>query len=328
MIAFLDPGVKDVVNVLPQINFIWIVVAIGLVLLYWVSDALILHHITTYVYGKMNFLISLRVGILGLYYGALTPFATGGQPMQVMYMKRDKIPVGTGTCIVCIKFFLYELALCTFYIVAMATNGTHFYNDYNGVFWFTTLGFIINFVGLSFILLVLVKTELARRMVNWIIRLLGRIKILKHAEKTVRNVSITIDDYVEAAKYIGKNKFKIFLSYLLSMINFIFLFSIPYLICVAFGHTNAPYVELVTLMSFLYLAVAFMPTPGAAGASEGGFYLFFSNYFSNIFLPMVIWRFLTYYLVLFTGSIWIVIEEVFVMRHKDKKKISAELTDK
>ena len=39
--------------------------------------------------------------------------------MQVMYMKRDGVPVGRGTCIVCIKFFLYELALCVFYVVAM-----------------------------------------------------------------------------------------------------------------------------------------------------------------------------------------------------------------
>ena len=323
LIAFLDPGVKDVVNVLPTIDFTWVLLALGLLLLYWLSDAMILHHITTYVHGPVNFLKSVRTGILGLYYGALTPFATGGQPMQVMYMKRDGVPVGRGTCIVCIKFFLYELALCVFYVVAMVLRGAYFYANYNQVFWLTTLGFVINFVGLTFIFLVLVKTEWARRIVNWFSRVRGKIRILKHAEKTMHNVANTIDDYVEAAKYIGENKGKIILSFILSVFNFVCLFSIPYLICVAFGNGDAEYIELLTLMAFLYLAVAFMPTPGAAGASEGGFYLFFSRFFSNVFLPMVIWRFLTYYLVLFVGSIWVVIDELRTMgRGRKRKKAS------
>ena len=64
LIAFLDPGVKDVVNVLPTIDFTWVLLALGLLLLYWLSDAMILHHITTYVHGPVNFLKSVRTGIL------------------------------------------------------------------------------------------------------------------------------------------------------------------------------------------------------------------------------------------------------------------------
>lgn len=59
--------------------------------------------------------------------------------------------------------------------------------------------------------------------------------------------------------YIGENKGKIILSFILSVFNFVCLFSIPYLICVAFGNGEAEYIELLTLMAFLYLAVAFMP---------------------------------------------------------------------
>ena len=137
----------------------------------------------------------------------------------------------------------------------------------------------------------------------------------------MKAVEVQMNEFIEAAKYIKSHKVRVLGSFLLTIIDFVFLFSIPYIIYIAFGFRDATYIEFLVLQLCSYLAVAFMPTPGAAGASEGAFYLLFSGYFqSMVFLPMLIWRFLTYYLILFVGSILVVLDEVFSMKRKKKAK--------
>lgn len=326
-IAFIDPNFKDIFTVIPQMEFVWIAAALGLILLYWFSDGLILNHVTSYVHRRESIWHSFKVGVIGLYYGALTPFATGGQPVQVVYMKRDGIPVGTSTCIVCIKFFLYELALCSFFVIGMIFEGANLYQNFNEVFWFTLLGFVINLTGLIIMLLSLTHKTFIFRLVNGTIRLLAKIHLIKRPDEKIAKVETTLNDFILASKYMRQHKGKVVVSYFLTLLNFTLLFAIPYCIYVAFGHSQESFTTLLFMESFLYLAVAFFPLPGAAGASEGGFYLFFSSYFTKVpvFLPMVIWRFLTYYLVILVGCLVVVFDEIVNMRKNRKKKRAKQI---
>jgi len=88
----------------------------------------------------------------------------------------------------------------------------------------------------------------------------------------------------------------------------------------AFGHSEKTIIDLITMQSFLYLAVSFFPLPGAAGASEGGFYLFFSSFFTNapVFIAMLIWRFVSYYCILIVGSLVVVGDEILRLKLKRK----------
>ena len=321
LIGLLDPSIKDMATAFEQLNLRWLYMVIGSLLLYWFTDALLLHDITAYMYKAEPLSRSIKVGIIGLYYGALTPFATGGQPMQVVYMHRNKIPVGTSTCIVCIKFVVYELSLCAFYVVAMLLRGAYFYSSHNQVFWLTTLGFVINLLAVFFIILTIINKKLVLKMGNGLIRLLSKIRLVKDKEQAHESFEKTIDDYHTAASYISKYKLRAIGSFFISVINLGFLFVIPYFIYVAFGHTQYGLFDLFTMQAFLYLAVSFFPMPGSAGAAETGFYLFFSTFFVNVpvYIAMLIWRFLTYYLMLIVGSLLVVFEEVWAMRRQKKQ---------
>ncbi len=323
LIGIFDPSIKKMAVAFEQLSLRWLYVCIASLLLYWLTDGLLLHDITSYMYKREKLSSSIKIGIIGLYYGALTPFATGGQPMQVVYMHRNKIPVGTSTCIVCIKFVVYELSLCAFYIAAMLFRGIYFYTNHNQVFWLTTLGFIVNLLAVFFIILTIRNKKLVLRIGNSLIRFLNRIKIIKEKEQAFVNFEKTIDDYHTAAAYISKYKLRAIGSFLISVINLAFFFAIPYFIYLAFGHTQYTMIDLITMQAFLYLAVSFFPTPGGAGAAEGGFYLFFSTFFINIpvYIAMLIWRFLTYYLMLIVGSILVVFDEVFAIRRLKKETI-------
>lgn len=322
LIGLFTVDVREMAKAFSQLNVKWLLACIACLMLYWLTDGILLHDITSYMYKREPLLHSLKVGILGLYYGALTPFATGGQPMQVVYMRRREMPVGTATCIVSVKFVVYELSLCAFYVVAMLLRGADFYYNYNAVFWFTTLGFAINLAAVIFILLTIINKKLVLKIGGGLISLLSKIKIVRKKEKVLDNLDKSIEDYHSAAAYISHHKLRTIGSFFISVINLAFFFAVPYFIYRAFGFAESTLIEIITMQAFLYLAISFVPTPGGAGAAEGGFHFFFSTIFKSIpvFAPMLIWRFLTYYLMLIVGSILVVFDEVCAMRRLKKSE--------
>lgn len=311
LIGIFDPNIINIFQALSELNIFWLITGFVCLFLYWITDSILLYHIVSYMHKKMSILKTLKISIIGLYYGALTPFATGGQPMQVIYMKRDDIPYGISTSIVSVKFIIYELSLCIFYVVAMLFRGAYFYASLNGVFWFTTLGFLINLSSVIMITFIMINKKIPYKIIYGLIRILHRIRIIKHPEKYYRAADKNIEEFHKSIQYIIKNKCKVLISILISAFNLVFLFSISYFIYLAFGHNEKSLIDLITMQSFLYLAVSFFPLPGAAVASEGGFYIFFSSYFTKVpvFIAMLVWRFMSYYSILIIGSLVVVIDE-------------------
>lgn len=319
LIGLLNHDIDTLKEIIPKINKNWIGIAVLAIVFFWLSDALLLKQVTSYIFEKQKFRKSLKIGIMGLYYGALTPFSSGGQPMQVVYMRREGIPVGTSTSIVTVKFIVYELSLCLLYIIAMIVKGSFFYENYHHIFWLTTAGFILNLLAVAFISMVMLNRSFTEKFVHGFIHFLSKIKIIRKEEKRTSKIDTLIDDFFISSTYIKNDIKHFFISIIISVINLAFLFAIPYFIYRAFGLTNESFILIFTLQAFLFLAVSFVPLPGAAGASEGGFYIFFSKFFGSIpiFMPMIIWRFLTYYLILVVGSIFVVTAE---LRHIHRSK--------
>ncbi len=326
IIGLVDPNFRGMFEALSSLNIMWLYITIAVVLLYWLTDAWLLKDITSYIHrGKFSMLNSIKVSLIGLYYGALTPSSTGGQPMQVVYMRRRNINTGTATCIVFIKFIVYELALCTFYILAAILKGPAFRADSPSTFWLTTLGFLLNALIVIFVWLTMVRKKFATRCAHAIIRFLHRIKVIKDPAKATASFDATIEDFHSAMQMIKKHRIRVLFSYLISFLNLTAMFSVIYCLYRAMGLKEASFISIVTTQAFLYLATSIIPTPGSAGAAEGGFYIYFSAFFleSMRFVAMLMWRLLTYYLVLFVGTFMIIADEIIMIRRKKKPVLEA-----
>ncbi len=320
LILLFGSDLDEIGHALKNFNIWWLFACIGSLLLYWFADGLLLYDITAYMYKRMPLLRCVKVGMIGLYYSALTPSSTGGQPMQVMYMKRDNVPIGTATCIVGIKFVIYELSLCTIYVIGMILRGGYYLANNSEAFWLAALGFVVNLAAVFFIILSIINKKLVLTIGNWLIRGFAKIKIIKNKDNTLGHFAEVIDEYHTAASYISRYKLRALGSFIISIINLAFLFLIPYLIYLSFGYTQYNIADIFIMEAFLFLAVSFFPLPGAAGASEGGFMLFFGSFFGAATgVAMLIWRFLTYYTMLITGSLMVVFDEVFSIRRKSKE---------
>lgn len=299
-------------NALSNLSTKWIGVCILGVFMYWITDALLLKQIISYsVQNKKGFWACFKYSIIGLYYGALTPFASGGQPIQIIYMKKDNMDVGKSTAVISIKFFAYGCSMCIIYILCMMLRGGYLYANYPSIFWISAVGFLVNLLGVVGIVLAMLNSDFGKKICNWFINAFFKLKIIKHPEKPLAKVDKVINDFSNASSYILIHKRKTLLSVLTSCLNMFFLLIIPYLVYRAFGLNQYNWLDLFALNTFMYLSIAFIPTPGATFAAEGGFRLMFFSMFGNvIMLAIALWRILTYYIILIAGSVFVIINQI------------------
>ena len=88
----------------------------------------------------------------------------------------------------------------------------------------------------------------------------------------------------------------------------------------AFGQSGTPWIRVLTLSCLLFVSASYTPLPGASGAQEGGFLLYFRGIFKDgtIGLGLLIWRFFTYYLFLIVGVFMVIVEKVLLKKGAGK----------
>ncbi|MEG1810506.1 MAG: lysylphosphatidylglycerol synthase transmembrane domain-containing protein [Clostridia bacterium] len=305
-IALLDPNVSDIDMAFAQVQPLWLILALCSMIVSYIGDTLIYHSICKLMNVRQGFADSLLTTMIGFFYSALTPFQSGGQPMQIIQMRKRGIPVGTGTSVLSVKFLAWQLSM-----MLLATAGLFFLGDTvmgNGVSARTLLyvGYGLNALLMLIILLALIRPGMILKAGDVVLAFLHRIKLIRHSEKYEKLCAgweNTISDYGHAVDFLLENKLR-----MIPMLLFGFLESFTYMLvtyCIyrGFGLSGYPLYHVVLLQALLTIAVSFVPLPGASVASEGGFYLVFSQLFGMTirFPAMLLWRALTYYLSILLG---------------------------
>jgi hypothetical protein len=95
-------------------------------------------------------------------------------------------------------------------------------------------------------------------------------------------------------------------------LQLIALMSVIYCIYRGLGLVEESYIHLVALHVMEFISAAYAPLPGASGASEGVFSMYFGKIFPDgySFAALLLWRFFTYYISLIMGVVVVMIQGV------------------
>ena len=101
-------GLKDAIK---ECNILWLIPAVPLVLFFIAGESIVIWHMLDcygiYVKERSCFLFSA----VGFFFSCVTPSATGGQPMQIYFMKKEDIPVPIATVILLVVTITYKFVL-------------------------------------------------------------------------------------------------------------------------------------------------------------------------------------------------------------------------
>ena len=255
--------------------------------------------------------------IIGLFYSNITPSAAGGQPMQVNSLRKAGVPVGMGTMAATTRFVSNQIVVSAASLILLLTHRAFVYEQLDGAIWAVRLGWIINFSAVPLVLLAAFRRDWIQKAARWVTGLLHRIKIVKDEEYAVSAVTATLDTYHTAFIDLVRSPGRIILQLLSSLLSFAGLFGAVYFVYRAFGLQGVPAGRLITISSLLYVSASYTPLPGASGAQEGGFLLYFQGIFTNgtIGVALLVWRFFTYYLFLIVGAAVVLLEKFLAKKN-------------
>ena len=321
-IAFSNEDLTNAWDAIKQMNLVWLSCIFACWLIYTVADGM---NYWFYLRGQ-GFKISIgravNIALIGFYYCNITPSSAGGQPMQINSLRKAGIPVGYGTMAVTIRFITNQTMTSVIALVLYFLNRDFVHQQLAGAIWLVRIGWLINFAAVPLVLLAAFKRNWVQKFAEMMIRIGEKLHFVRNREAAVAKVTEVLDTYHTALLDLMHSPGQILLQFACSTIGLTALFGTTVFVYYAFGMSGTPWYQVLTISCLLFVSASYTPLPGASGAQEGGFLLYFRNIFKDgtIGLALLIWRFFTFYIYLIVGVFTILIEKVILRREAKRRK--------
>lgn len=320
---FSKDGLYDMINSDLNVIWYWIVAAAAAQLAYMLLETIIIYMFIKDGHKNFSFYDALKVSLLGIFWSAVTPSSTGGQPMQIYLMYSMKISVGYATSRLIQKFMVFQVVLTAISAVSVVINFDFVTHNENAglLILLVIFGFVAQTLVTGVILLFSFSPNLSRKLIMFFAKILSRIKILKNIEEKVSGIDKQLDTFHTSNKDIYKKPKLLISAVILTFLQFISMFLVPYFLYLSFGFTQATPVELVSCQAFVNLMSGMIPIPGSSGAAELGFTAFFSTYFGDTLKgAALIWRVINYY-----GTILVTAPFAYITKGKTDEAKKADI---
>ncbi len=313
--------ITQIVGAFQRINPVWLVGAAAFVAVHILLEGLILKIFFSFQQVSVKLSSCNLVGLIGIYYSSITPAASGGQPMQAFALKKRGISTGIGYSALAVKFFCWQCAMLLIGALLWILNGSYVHGILGKGVWLVALGFFLNSLMVTLVILLAINRNLVRAIIVFIVNLGNKLRLIKDRSKTSSRLDAAMNDFHSSVEILTKHPGQFLILFALSLIQVTSLMSVAYFIYRGFSLVTSRYPEVLTIQFLLYITASFTPLPGASGAQEGGFYLFFRSFFpdSMIFAALLIWRFMTYYLFIIVGFFAVIIDQTFSIRRKRRE---------
>ena len=270
---------------------------------------------------------AVKITLLAEFGTAVTPSSVGGSSMAILFLSKEKIPVGKSTTMVFVSMLLDEMFfVVTFPFFLLFIPVDVLFPDISSAgsegiisLGITTLFVIAYIVKLLLCICLIVGLFFKPQAIRWLLIKLFRLPFLKRWHSGAVKAG---DDLILSAKELRGRKFSYWFPLILATI---LSWSSRYLVVNALFMMFFPVHDNLLIFArqfVMWILMILSITPGASGLSE----LIFQHYLGAL-IPMaalvpiiiILWRLLSYYNYLFIGA--------FLLPRWASKAFSKEKTD-
>ena len=264
---FKDQDLNEILDVTRQANGLFIALGVLCMFGYFMMEAWNISTLLKSFGEKVSLMKALKFTFIGFFFCSVTPGASGGQPLEIYYMTREKISGANATLAILIQTCGIQFAVTIFGIIC-AIIGHSMLGG--AVLWLFIIGLIINGAALLILLLCIFRTNIIKKILQKFIGFLARHKLIS-AEKWKDKIDTGLDKYQDGSAYIKKHRSEFVTAILKTFCQMTFFFLIPFCVYKAFNLSGYNIFTLFTMQSILFVATSGLPLPGAIGASESVF---------------------------------------------------------
>ena len=256
----------------------WILLAFICMVGFIVFEAMALLVISRAFGYQNNFRRGVVYSAADIYFSAITPSATGGQPASAYCMMKDKIPGAVTTIILLINLTLYTIAIIVIGVICFLLKPGLFLKCSPFAKVMISIGFGLQFVLIIVFLLLVYREKIVMKIASVGMKVLHKFHLLHDIEKKQKHLEEVEQQYKECARAIKNHKKPLFWALLLNILQRLSLIMVSVCVYIAVGGNFSKIVDAFALQGFVVLGSNSVPIPGAVGVAD---YLFI-NGFGNI----------------------------------------------
>ena len=296
----------------------WLIVAAFVCMLLFIAfEGLSLHLISRRLGYKPKLSSSMVYSSADIYYSAITPSASGGQPASAYYMVKDGMDAGATTFTLVFNLIAYTAAILVIGVLAFIFRPRMFPHFEFFVKFLIIAGIVLQTLLLGFFIACMWCHKAVLKVGNGLISLLARMKIVKNTEKWRGKLTDEVEKYRLSFIEIRKHRALFFQALLLNVAQRVSQVLITCFVCTA-ADPDASFVDLFAMQAFVLLGYNSIPLPGGVGAFE---YLYLNIYtlrFDNTFIvvAMMVTRVISYYLCMALSGVVTLVYHIRLMKRK------------
>lgn len=294
--VFKGEDLGEIIHTVRQADPVYLLISVVCVVLFILGESVIIFYMMRTLGAKVKMGHCALYSFVGFFFSCITPSASGGQPMQIYFMKKDKLPIPVTTLVLMIVTITYKAVLVVIGIVIWIF-GRGFLEGYLGQYmWVFYLGVGLNIFCVTFMMILVFAPGLAKWIMVKGLKLIEHFRFLKPKTTRLEKLEASMDQYHETAAFWASHKLVILKVLLITMAQRILLFTVTYWVYRSLGFHGYSIITLTILQSVISVSVDMLPLPGGMGISESLYLVMFAPVFGEALLPaMLLSRGISYY---------------------------------
>ena len=203
-----------------------------------------------------------------LYFSAITPSATGGQPAAGLFMMRDGVSGVTATVILLANLAMYTISIVLIGLVCLILRPGTFLRFSGFSRFLIIIGAVIQISLATFYCVMLWKEKILDRLINKLLKLILKIKWIKHPEALEQRVLGALSRYAKSAELIRGKQKVLWKNLLYNMTLRTAQICVTMFCYLAQGGQGSAAFDLFALQSNVVVGSTFIPIPGAMGVTD------------------------------------------------------------
>ena len=263
-----DQDLKGIVKELSEIRPVYLLAGAAIVVLFVCSESLIMKILLKTAKSDQPLRNCIPISFVGFFYSMVTPSASGGQPMQVYYLRRNGVRVGTASAVLLIITIQYKMVLILIGLFLMVFCRGLMQSLDPSVRVLFTIGYILNVVFVAGLSTLVFMPRLAHRLVKWLFGKLSRIRALHLTEARLQRVEDSMDLYHDAVGLIRGHIPAIVGTQILTVLQRLLMFSLTYVVYIALEMRGTQLFPILGRQAIVSIGSDMLLTPGGMGFAE------------------------------------------------------------
>lgn len=204
-----------------------------------------------------------------IYFSAITPSATGGQPASAYFMIKDGMSGMMVTALLLANLCMYTLSIIAIGLVCFIFRFDLFLQYSLLSKLLIIVGFLMQIGLLLFFYMLLKKDHLLQRICNWCFNLLCKLHLLRNREKKQAKLDAYMERYRQNARLLTGHTKSLFFCFIFNFLQRASQIAVTLFVYMATtGQSILQSIDLWFWQGYVVLGSNCIPIPGAMGVSD------------------------------------------------------------